>query len=79
MLYRFQYARKFKTNVKEYKFWQDGNHATECFNYEFAMQKLYYIHQNPVRALIVEEAEHYLFSSAKNYCGQKGYLDVKLI
>ncbi len=30
-------------------------------------QKIEYVHQNPVRALIVEQAEDYLFSSARNY------------
>jgi putative transposase len=79
MLYRFQYAGKFKTNVKEFKFWRDGNHAKECYRPHFTMEKLNYIHQNPVRAMIVDEAENYLFSSARNYAGFKGLLDVVLI
>lgn len=79
MLYRFEYAGKFKVNVKNYKFWQDGNHALECFTHEFTKQKLHYIHQNPVRAGIVEEAEYYLFSSARNYAGMKGFLEIEFI
>ncbi|SEJ43007.1 REP element-mobilizing transposase RayT [Dyadobacter koreensis] len=79
MLYRFEFAGKFKVNVKDYKFWQDGNHATECFSYEFAKQKLNYIHQNPVRASIVDEAENYLFSSARNYAGLKGLVETNFI
>ena len=79
MLYRYQYAGKFKMNVRDYKFWQDGNHAEECFNYDFAKTKLDYIHQNPVRAMIVEEAEHYLFSSARNYAGLKSLLEVEFL
>lgn len=79
MLYRFEFAGKFKTNVKNYKFWKDGNQAMECFSFNFSQQKLNYIHQNPVRAMIVEEAEHYLFSSAKNYSGVKGLLEVEFI
>ncbi|MFT6963935.1 MAG: hypothetical protein ACJAWV_003674 [Flammeovirgaceae bacterium] len=31
------------------------------------MQKLEYIHQNPVVALLVHEPEEYVFSSAVNY------------
>lgn len=79
MLYRFEFAGKFKVNVKDYKFWQDGNQATECFSYEFAKQKLNYIHQNPVRASIVDEAENYLFSSARNYAGLKGLVETNFI
>jgi REP element-mobilizing transposase RayT len=79
MLYRFQYAGKFTTNVKEYKFWQVGNHAEECFSHNFAKEKLNYIHQNPVRSLIVDEPEQYLFSSARDYAGFKGMLEIEFI
>lgn len=79
MLYRFEFAVKFKVNVKNYKFWQDGNHAVECFTYEFTKQKLDYIHQNPVRAQIVEEAEYYLFSSARDYAEIKGLLEIEFV
>jgi hypothetical protein len=34
-------------------------------------QKLEYIHQNPVSAGIVKESWHYIYSSAKDYVGQK--------
>jgi putative transposase len=79
MLYRFQYAGKFRANIKDYKFWQDGNHAEECYSHDFVIQKLNYIHQNPVRAMIVAAPEHYLFSSAPNYSGQRGLLDIEFI
>jgi putative transposase len=35
-----------------------------------------YIHQNPVEAGFVNEAEHWKYSSAIDYCGGKGLLDV---
>lgn len=79
MLQRFAYAGRFEANVKEYKFWQDGNQAKECHSSNFLLEKLHYIHQNPVRNMIVEEAEHYLFSSARNYAGLKGLVDVILL
>lgn len=80
LLYRFEYAGKFKSRIKKYKFWQDGNHAKEVFSYEFMMQKLNYIHQNPVKALIVAEAEHYLFSSARNYAKiRDSLIEVELV
>jgi hypothetical protein len=46
---------------------------------EKGLIKLNYIHQNPVRAGIVAEAEHYLYSSAKDYTGRKGLIDVDLM
>jgi hypothetical protein len=79
MLYRFEFAGKFLNRIKEYKFWQDGNMAKELITNEFIQQKLDYIHFNPVEELIVSEPEHYLFSSASNYAGGRGLIDVKFI
>ncbi len=42
-------------------------------------QKLNYTHENPVDAGIVEHAEDYLYSSARDYVGRKGLIDVDLI
>ncbi len=40
--------------------------------------KLNYIHLNPIRAGIVEKAQHYIYSSASNYANDKGLLKVEL-
>jgi len=63
---------------RNYKFWETGNHAIEIHSTKFFEQKLHYIHQNPVEAMIVEEEEHYLFSSARDYAGVKGLVRVSL-
>jgi hypothetical protein len=42
-------------------------------------QKLDYIHQNPVEAGFVDKPEHYIYSSARDYTGENGLLDIKLI
>ena len=43
----------------------------------FMDQKIKYIHENPVRAGIVERAEDYLYSSARSYAGLEGLIDVE--
>ena len=43
------------------------------------MQKLDYIHDNPVKAKIVVNKEDYLYSSAIDYAGGKGLLNIELI
>ena len=43
------------------------------------MQKLAYIHDNPVRTMIVADPEDYLFSSARDYADQKGLVEMELI
>jgi REP element-mobilizing transposase RayT len=78
MLNRFEYAGKNNQKIKYYKFWQDGNEAKPIFNFEFLKQKIDYIHNNPVKAEIVEYAEQYKFSSAIDYAGGKGLLNTIL-
>jgi putative transposase len=39
-------------------------------------QKIDYVHTNPVREQIVEYPEEYLYSSARNYVGKRGLLEV---
>ncbi len=60
-------ARKHKRNSK-YQLWTHENHAVELTTNEMIDQRLHYVHQNPVRSGIVEKAEDYLYSSARNYC-----------
>ncbi len=79
MLVRFEYAGKYSKRIKNYKFWQDGNHPIELNTNELIDEKLDYIHNNPVVAEIVERPEEYLYSSARDYIGIKGLLNIELI
>ena len=76
MLYRFEFAGKYDNRIKKYKFWQDTNHAVLLDNNKMIDQRINYTHENPVKALIVSEPHEYLFSSARDYAGEKGYVDV---
>ena len=67
------------SKIKNYKFWQDGSYVETIYSYEFYKEKLNYIHMNPVRQEIVERPEEYLYSSARNYYGEKGLIDVTII
>jgi REP element-mobilizing transposase RayT len=61
-----------------FMFWMEGNHPVEINTNKFFNEKLEYIHNNPVKELIVERPEDYLFSSARNYAGLTNYLDILL-
>jgi len=79
LLNKFEFAGKYLTRVENYKVWKDGYHAVELISPEFTYQKLNYIHQNPVRAGIVSEPEHYIYSSASNYYNLGGPIDIELL
>ena len=66
--------------IANYKVWQDGNHPIQLTKSKFTREKMDYIHNNPVAEGIVEEPEHYLYSSARNYySNRKGILDIEFV
>tara|TARA_R110001592_G_scaffold178589_1_gene419717 strand:- start:1796 stop:2350 length:555 start_codon:yes stop_codon:yes gene_type:complete len=60
-----------------YQLWRNDNHPIELSSNEVINQKTDYIHNNPVLEGVVAKAEDYLYSSAKNYCGEEGLLEVE--
>jgi REP element-mobilizing transposase RayT len=78
MLDRFWFVGNNDRKIKNYKFWEDKNYIEQINSSEFFQQKVNYIHINPVRQEIVESPEDYLYSSARNYAGMKGLLEVIL-
>lgn len=79
MLKRFEFAAMRNVRNSFHQFWTHENHPVELFSPKFAMQKLNYIHMNPVRAGWVEKPEDYLYSSAGCYAGLPGLIDVAFI
>ena len=67
-------------DTTESSFWnEDQLGELNPYRPEKTFVKLNYIHQNPVRAGIVAEAEHYLHSSAIDYSGRKGLIDIDFL
>ena len=62
-----------------FQFWQQHNQPIELNTNKLMDQTLEYIHENPVVSGYVDEAEAWLFSSARDYAGQKGLLDICFI
>jgi REP element-mobilizing transposase RayT len=75
----FKYHGKFNKRNQGIQLWTHENHAVELANNNMIDTRLTYIHQNPVKAGWVEEAHHYLYSSARNYSGLPGLIEVDLI
>ncbi|WP_215225127.1 REP-associated tyrosine transposase [Echinicola shivajiensis] len=78
LLDRMRFRGTMVKRVDSYKFWEDDNRAIGIESAKFFEQKLNYIHNNPVKAMIVEEPEEYLFSSARDYSGRKGLVEVSV-
>lgn len=72
-------AGKRNSNNNSWQLWQQDYHPIELYSYPVIKQKLEYIHQNPVEAGFVFHPEDWQYSSAGDYAGHKGFLDVVLI
>ncbi len=79
LLNRFEYAGKNDKKIKNYKFWQDGNDGQQIYLNDYFNQKLNCIHENPVKAELVNRAEDYRYSSAIDWAGGKGLLGITVV
>jgi len=64
------------------QFWTHENHAIELTRPDMIQSRMKYIHENLIRAGIVEKVEDHLYFSARNpttagkYSGLKGLIEV---
>jgi REP element-mobilizing transposase RayT len=66
-------------NNRGFQLWQQHNHPVELDTNEIMDQRLDYLHNNPVEAGIVFNPEDYVYSSARDYAGEKGFLNINLL
>jgi REP element-mobilizing transposase RayT len=76
ILEQLAFYKKAHKHDRSYQFWQEGCHPEWIQNQLMMQQKVEYIHQNPVKRGYVDDAVHWRYSSARNYAGQTGLLDI---
>ena len=79
MLAIFSKAGRLNSNNQKFQFWQQDNHPIEVYSNKVINEKMNYIHNNPVTAEIVSCAEHYSYSSARDYAEEKGFVRIELM
>jgi REP element-mobilizing transposase RayT len=75
----FKSAGRYRKTNKNVQIWQHSNHPVELTNNEMIEQRLNYLHQNPVKAGFVDAPEDWLYSSARDYAGAPGLIEVDLL
>jgi putative transposase len=60
----------------EYQLWQEGSQPKQIGTEEMMCQKLEYMHNNPLVRGYVDDPLHWRYSSARNYAGQPGLIEV---
>lgn len=76
ILKQLKEGKKSHKTGSEYQVWQEGFHPQQILSEEMLIQKIVYIHQNPVRANAVDNPEDWKYSSASNYINGKGILNI---
>jgi putative transposase len=61
---------------QQFQVWQEGSHPQQVSTEEMLIQKLEYIHYNPVKRGYVDEPTDWRYSSARNYAGREGLIEV---
>jgi REP element-mobilizing transposase RayT len=79
ILNRFRLNASHHKGNQTYQVWTHENHAILLYSNEFTREKIEYIHNNPVKAGIVENPEDYLYSSARNYASLEAPIDIPVL
>ncbi|MEW6667509.1 MAG: transposase [Thermodesulfobacteriota bacterium] len=77
VLDQLRWSKEKHKNDRTYQVWQEGSHAEMVFSDEVLAQKLEYMHFNPVRRGYVDDPVHWRYSSARNYAGMPGIIELK--
>lgn len=81
---RTWFLRQLKAAKPRYKIestfqiWQESFHPKKVIGDDMMIQKIEYIHQNPVKCGYVDHPRDWRYSSARNYAGEKALISVTL-
>jgi len=80
MMWHFRRAGYSNPNNKDFQFWIQDNHPIQLSSPEMMLQRINYIHNNPVEAGFVVKAEDWKYSSAHDYTGgTQGLLELVML
>ena len=70
------YKKAHKTHTT-YQVWQEGSQPKLIQNDIMMREKITYIHNNPIKRGYVDDASHWRYSSARNYEGKDGLIEIE--
>ena len=62
-----------------YQLWQEGFQLKLIQSEKIFIDRVNYIHYNPVKRGYVDEAKHWRYSSARDYEGKRGLIDIERV
>ncbi len=76
VLNQLHYYKQPTKTRSHYQVWQEGFHPQQIISQDMLHQKIDYLHHNPVRIGVVERPEDWLYSSARDFAGEKGLIEL---
>ena len=76
ILDQLAFHKKAHKSNSHYQFWQEGVHPEQIEGEDMMRLKVEYIHNNPVNRGYVDRPEHWRYSSARDYVGVQGLLEI---
>ncbi len=77
-LYKLRKSKNLSHTDSVHQLWQEGYYPKQIFSDEVMIQKIEYIHNNPVKRGFVDRPEDWRYSSMRNYLGMKSLIPVTL-
>ena len=73
------FAARDRSGPRRHQVWEEGVHPQQIAGEAMLRQKLDYMHSNPVRRGYVDDPTAWVNSSARNYAGLPGVLEVEML
>lgn len=77
ILDQLQFYKKAHHKATDYQVWEEGYQPKLIQTDAMMISKINYIHENPVKRGYVDEAAHWRYSSARDYEGIDGLIEVE--
>jgi len=79
MLKQLRFHKSAHKIEQDYQFWQEGFHPQWIQNESMLLNRLEYIHNNPVTRGFVDDAAHWRYSSYRNYMDLEAVLPIDVL
>jgi REP-associated tyrosine transposase len=81
MMQHFENYSKSLRRIEKFHLWQNCSSPVriDCRQPRCLLDRIAHVHENPVRERIVDQPEAYVFSSARDYAGMRGMVNVRVV
>ncbi len=78
VLDQLKFYKKAHKEDRCYQLWQEGMQPKQIQTPQMMIERINYIHNNPVKRGYVDKPEHWRYSSARDYSGNTGLLKIEI-